>query len=585
MRALIFWMAVLCASAAPARGEIRIDFMMDRDPDATPPEPVLVFSEKLLPLWLQALALPEAEMQRMAAESIAQAHEFNLANIHESRPALIKIVSAEKTHPATRFAAARALFVLESKDAAAPLFEASQRHGADLRQLVEPVLAKWKFEPARKVWQKRLETPGTHLRDLMLAIRCVRETGDDSSVAALLVITHDSERPAAARLESARSAGALKKSGLEENAQRFLKGATTAILDRLCAVALLSQHRSEVAQATLSQFAQDAEPSVAAAALVSLNENDPSLVVPLAEQAMRNDDANVRQQGVSAFVARPTPERVTVVARLLDDPHSGVRASVRESLFQLARMPELDSPIRTAASAVLSANSWRGQEQAALLLAALDHKPAAGRLVELLESPRDEVLTSAAWSLRQLAVPETLPAMLDKIARQSEIRKKAEAPQALDIQVGLLCEAMGLMKYAPAEKLLRSYIPKDYMMGELSRGAAIWSLGHLHAGEPDEELAKLLFERLTDPSTFPQEMERVRMMSIVTMGRMKTRTQGEPMRKFIEPHYGTSPRCMAYRWAMKELTGEEIALPKVSVETRSGWFLEPLEKKQSSESK
>ena len=60
---------------------------------------------------------------------------------------------------------------------------------------------------------------------------------------------------------------------------------------------------------------------VAAAALVSLNANDPNLVVPIAEQAMRNDDANVRREGVAAFNARPTPERVTAMARLLDDPH------------------------------------------------------------------------------------------------------------------------------------------------------------------------------------------------------------------------------------------------------------------------
>ena len=96
------------------------------------------------------------------------------------------------------------------------------------------------------------------------------------------------------------------------------------------------------------------------------------------------------------------------------------------------------------------------------------------------------------------------------------------------MQVGLLCEAMGHMKYVPAEGLLRRYIPKDYEMGELSRCAAIWSLGHLHAGVPDEGLAQLLFDRLTDPGTMPPEMDRVRIMSIISMARMKTRTQFEP---------------------------------------------------------
>lgn len=581
MRAMFCWLAMFCLTVATARAEIRVEFAMDHDPDVTPPESVMVFAENLLSLWLKALARPEAEMQRMAAESIAQAHPFNLANIQNAKPALIKVVSADESHSAARFAAARALIVLDAKDAAAAMLDASQRHGTDLRQLVEPVLAKWKFEPARKVWQKRLSTPSTHMRDLILAIRCAREAGDESCVEALLAISHDPFRPVAARLEAARSAGSLKKSGLEGNAERFRSTASAGILDRLCAAALLDQHRSEAAVAALSLLAQDAEPSVAAAALTSLNANDPSLVVPLAEQAMRNDDANVRQQGVSAFVARPTPERVTIVARLLDDPHSGVRATVRESLFRLARMAELDSPIRAAASAVLAANSWRGQEQAALLLAALDHKPAAGRLVELLESPRGEVMVSTAWGLRQLAVPETLPAILDKAARQTEFRRTTVPPDSLDVQVGLLCEALGQMKYAPADELLRRYVPKDHTMGELSRSAAIWALGHLHADKPDEDLAKQLFGRLTDPGTMPPEAERVRIMSVITMARMKTRTQWEPMRKVLAPMSGPNRYSMAFRWAMKELTGEVIPVPKPTISTRHGWFLEPLEVKSS----
>ena len=577
MRAMFCCLVLIGIAVSPACGEIRVDFVMDRDPDLTPPEPVKVFSEKLLPLWLKALARPEAEMQRMAAQSIAQAHALKLPRVHEAQPALLKIVSAEEAHPAARYAAARAIIVLEAQETASILLETSQRHGAEFRQLVEPVLARWKFEPANHVWQKRLSMPNTNLRDLILAIRCVREAEVDSSVEALLAIAHDPFRPVSVRREAARSAGALRSSGLEENARRFENTASAVIFDRLCAVALLDRHRSKSAEEALSRLAQDVEPSIAAAALASLNANDPSLVVPLAEQVMRNDDANVRQQGVLAFAARPTPERVTVMARLLDDPHTGVRATVRESLFRLTRTPELDSPIRAAAVSVLAGGGWRGQEQAALLLAALDHKPIAGRLVELLESPRGEVMISAAWGLRQLALPETLPAILDKATRQSDVRKKAPPPDALDVQVGLLCEAMGQMKYVPAEGLLRRYIPKDYEMGELSRCAAIWSLGHLHAGVPDEGLAQLLFDRLTDPGTMPPEMDRVRIMSIISMARMKTRTQFEPMRKVLAPTYVPTFRSMAFRWAMKEMTGEEIPLPMPSVQQLNGWFLEPLE--------
>lgn len=581
MRAMFCWLTVCCLAVATAYGEIRVEFAMDHDPEVTAPDPIMIFPENVLPLWLNALARPEAEMQRMAAETIVEAHAFDLPDIQTAIPALTKIVSAEASHSAARFAAARALIVLDAKDSAAVLFEASQRHGSDLRQLIEPALAKWKFEPARKVWLKRLTTPGTRQRDLILAIRSARELNDAACVEALLAIAHDPLRPVTARLEAARAVGALKDSGLEEEALRFRNKASAAILDRLCEVALLDRHRTDAAQTTLLQLAQDAEPSVAAAALVSLNANNPSLVVPIAEVAMRNDDANVRRQGVVAFVARPTPERVTVLARMLDDLHSGLRATVRESLFRLAQTAELDASIREGTSAVLASDSWRGQEQAALLLAALDHKPAAVRMVELLESPRDEVLISAAWGLRKIAVPESLPAILDKVLRLTEFRKKSEPLPSLDIQVGMLFEAMGLMKYAPAEELLRLYIPKDMTMGERSRSAAIWALGHLHAGQPDEDLAKLLFERLTDPSLFPPELDSVRNMSVVSMARMKTRTQAEPTQSFL---FGKGPpetMNLKIRWALQEMTGEKFPDLKPAIVTRSGWFLEPIEVKSS----
>lgn len=583
MRAMFCWLAMFCLTVATAHAEIRIEFAMDHDPDVTPPEPIQRFPENLLSLWLKALARPEAEMQRMAAESIAQAHAFQLPDIEKSKPALLKVVTAESSHSAARFAAARALIVLDARDTAAALFEASQRHGTDLRQLVEPVLAKWKFEPIRSVWQKRLITPNTHLRDLMLAIRGMREVGDGANAEVLLKIMHDSLRPVAVRLEAARSAGSLKSSGLEEDALRFRNTTSSSIFDRLCAVALLDRHRTDATQAALLQLAQDAEPSVAAAALVSLNANDPSLVVPIAEQAMRNDDANVREQGVSAFVARPTPERVAMLTRMLDDPHSGLRAAVRESLFRLAQTTELDASIREGASAVLAGDSWRGQEQAALLLAALDHKTVASRLVELLESPRDEVLITAAWGLRKFAILETLPAMLDKAVRQTEIRKKSGASSSLDIQVALLCEAFGMMKYAPAKELLKRYIPKDFVMGERSRCAAIWSLGHLHADQPDEGLAKLLFERLTESGLMPGEWDSVRNMSVISMARMKTRTQMEPTRKFLFSRGPPETMNLANRWALQEMTGETFPEPKPVIVMRFGWFLEPLEKPASEE--
>ena len=574
---MVLWLVM----GTVATAEIRPEFAMDYDPVLKSPEPLKVFVETYQPLWLKALARPEADMQRRVAETIADAHVYGFPKLDEAKPLLIKIVSADDTHPAARFAAAHALIVFADERSADTLFKASQKYGADLRQLIEPALAKWRFAPIVNVWRKRLEAKDTRLRDLVLAIHGMAEVGDQSAVPSLLAMLHDPLRAGAIRLEAARSAGRLQTSGLEPDAERLTRQSPGPISNRLCAAALLGQHDSETAIAALLRLAIDVEPSVAAAALTRLNAINHDLVVPIAEQAMRNDDANVRQRGVDAYVARPTPERVAFVCSLLDDPHPTVRAGVRESLFRLAQRAELDAVIRHTASGVLANDSWRGQEQAALLLSALDHKPAVTRLVALLESTRDEVMVATAWGLRVLAVPDTLPAILDKASRQTEARAKNQAQsKGLDDQVAHLCEALGQMKYAPAEPLLRRYIPKNFTMGTFSRGAAIWSLGHLHAGISDEPLAVLLVERLTEPiGPLPPEVERVRHASAISLGRMQSKSQTERMRAFLGPQVGIDPTSLAIRWAIHELTGELLPEPERPTFSRSGWFLEPLDYK------
>jgi HEAT repeat protein len=329
------------------------------------------------------------------------------------------------------------------------------------------------------------------------------------------------------------------------------------------------------------RLAQDPEPAAAAAALERLNAIDSNLVVPLAEQAMRNDDPHVRKQGVDAYVAHPSPQRAAIVARLLDDPHPAIRSNVREQLYHLAQSPECGASIREAVMAMLTNASWRGQEQAALLLGALDHKPAAPEMVSLLESQRAEVMVAAAWGLRKLAVADTLPSILDKAARQTDARTRGLVGMEVDLQVAHLFEAMGAQKYAPAESLWRKYVPKDLKMGEYSRGAAIWSLGRLYTGRQDEALARLLVQRLTDPAPPPMtelaELMRVRVMSAVALARLRAVSQVERMRLYLGAKAKPIPSSQAIRWAIHELTGENLPEPEPAIIAQPNWFLVPLD--------
>jgi HEAT repeat protein len=517
-------------------------------------------------------------MQRMAADAIGRGHLAGVPELADAVPRLVEIVTASQSHPAARLAAAQALISLGAKAAAPQLAESSEHFGADLRQLVEPALAQWRYEPIARVWLRRLKAPATRRRDLLLAIDGLRAVGDKSAVGALLELVHDALRTADVRSAAARAAGLIQDHGLEGDARRLIAGpAPVPILDRLCAVRLLARHAGEDSQNLLSQFALDAEPAVAIVALTRLIEVAPQKVVPITETAIQNADPQVRQRGAEAYALFPDPRRVIVLARLLDDPHPEVRGAVRDWLFELQRRPELADLVISAATEMLAGESWRGLEQAALILGALGHRPAAPRLVALLESARPEVGIAAAWALKKLALPETLPALLDKARRQTEIRANPnDISRGLDEQTAHLIETFGLMKYAPAEPLLVQYIPKRFNFGLYSRTAAIWSLGHLHEGMPDESLAKQFMVRVTDDN-MPSEFLRVRAMAAVSIGRMKALSQVSALQKSLGIKPAPNVHGMSIRWALMELTGEFVPEADPPIAARKKWFLEPLE--------
>lgn len=573
------WLILACTlgDAPAARAPIAVDFAMDSDPLLDEFTATKVLSEKYLPLWLQALDRPEADLQRLAAESLARVHQGGYAKMDKAKPALLRVLTAKETEPVPRFCAARALIVFDAKEAAGQLWQAAQAGGLEFSQLVEPALADWKFEPAYQVWRKRLTDSQARHRLRMLAIRCLGEVADPAALPQLLAIAVDSHHPDAERLAAAQAAGKIKDSGLETDARK-LAAAQGKVIDRLCAAGLLGRHVSEAARATLLSLAVDPEPAVAIAALGSLNASDPSLVLPLAEKVIQSADSGVRREGVRCFAANPTAERIATFGKLLDDPVLSLRAQVREVLRGLAGDASWNAAVRQTAIDSLQAESWRGQEQAALLLADLDHKPAAPRLVKLLDSTRTEVMIASAWALRKLAVRETLPSLLQKASQLTEVRTRLGLTiDSLDRQAAHLFEALATMHHEPAIPLMKRYIAKSGIMGEYSRSAAIWGLGLLHLGKPDEAMALAITQRVTEPSSaIPPELPRIRLAGAIAIGKMKATSQARALRDFA-PVPVPGRLYMTLRWSLRELTGEELPFPDPPLDMQSGWFLEPLD--------
>ena len=299
---------LLLVLTASVRAEIQPDFLMNSDPRIEAPAPIKNFGKKLAPLWMLALSRPEQDLQRKAAESIAHAHRAGMPGLIDAVPRLKVVLLAESSLPAVRYSAAEALIALDARDAAPELCDASQRFGADIRQLIEPALAAWEHAPMRAIWLARLADRKTRHRDLVLAMHGVGRVHEVVALQHLLEIVRDSARLPDLRIEAATAAGLLADEDLESDAARlFGNQRPSSIVSRVCSVRLLARHASPAARTQLLVAAADADPAVAAAAMRRLFEIDPDVLLPLAESATQNADAAVRQAGANAFVSRPTP--------------------------------------------------------------------------------------------------------------------------------------------------------------------------------------------------------------------------------------------------------------------------------------
>lgn len=576
-------MVALALAVPGLRGhasDVELSLAMYEDPKIEFPAPILSFSPKLKPLWVEALTGPEADLRREAAQTIGLAHRRGMPELADTAGALMEALDAPDQHRIVKLAAAQALIALDARQADATLFAHAGEDGLDMARLVEPALARWRHEPIRKLWLDRLADAGATRRQLLvLAIRGLAEVAETEAAPRLLELAVDSDVAPEVRMEAARATGKLRSEGLEEEARRLAADDSPGkMVDRLVAASLLTGHRGDAAQGVLLELALDGEPAVAAIALGRLLKIDPMLVIPIIEPVLASDDANVRHLGARALVSWRTAEAIGQLGPMLDDRHPDVRSYVRRSLEEMAPDPQLGGPVLEEVLDMLTGDRWRGLEQATLAVVALDHKPAAGRLVELLDFERPEVFITAAWGLRRLAVAETLDAMFDKLERETE-KTKAGGRSDLDVdrQSCYLIEALGQMKYRESDPLLREYVPKNAPFGHEARAAAIWTLGHLHAGKPDAELAKLFAGRLSDTNPENPEDPEVRRMSAISLGRMKAEDQLSTLRGFMEGESVNDEVGYGCAWAIHEITGE--AIPKVEAQRgwRLGWFLEPIE--------
>ncbi len=574
----------LCARLFGA--EDPIDSPMYKLPDLPVPVEVKVFPDKTLGLWLKALERPEVDLKCKAADAIALAGRRGVKGLETAVGPLLAALDRQDQDSAVRLSAAQALIALDVREAAPSLLRQAASGGSEMRSLVEPALARWAYRPARAAWSERLRDPAAPPLALVLAARGLAAVGEQSDGDRLRELVLSERTPGGVRLEAARALAVLRPSGLEKDAERLASDATPrGLVARLAAASLLRRHTGAEAVRLLQGLAQDPEPAVAAVAAGRLVEIDTKLLVPALARFLASPDERVRAAAVAVLLRQPSPDHLRLLGDRLDDPHPDVRGQARRALEELAAGEWRRAAIAEAMR-MLGTRQWRALEQAAVLLARLDHEPAAGRLVELLAFDREEVAVAAAWGLRRLAVPETLPGVVRYVeamrkrvlAGTEDPARKSVTAVAVDHQLSQLHQLLGQQKYAPAESLLREFVPKPARppVGAEARAAAIWALGLLHEGKEVPDLATALEARLNDTTAIPPERTEVRYMSAITLGRMRARGALASLRTHY-PAREPSPEPVnnACGWAIERITGEAVPPPKPIRKTWQDWFLMP----------
>ena len=571
---------VLGGAAAPAVAlELAIDKLMYIDPPISIPPDTQRIDAGIVPLWRRAIAEGEAEVRRMAIDSVSIARQRGMEGLDVVVEDLVPVLQSD-VDPSVRRAAARALVVLEARAAAPALAAALRRDGTPLAVFVEPALAAWDHEPMRTAWLERLEAIGGPRNaeiDRALALAAIEALGtvrEEKAAEPLRSIVVDPEQDTERRAAAARALGAIRDTGLVETAATLVQTASRPPeLGRVLAVHLLARQSGDDAVTLLRQLARDSQPAVARGALARLDAVAAAEALAVARESLGNPDAGVRTLAARIVLRQENDDAVRLCGPLLDDRNPALRREVAGRLAEFGGREALRPAVIEETLAVLGKDSWRGCEQAALVVGHLDHEPAVPRLMELLDHPRGEASVSASWALRTLEVADTLDPLLERATRLGEAMQSQPQPPAHAQQVSQFFQLFGRLGYRASEPLMRKFIPKSAVEHDV-RSAACWSLGLFHENEPDEELAAALGERLADSASIPPESLYVRWACAISLGRMRAESQLPTLRDVRGNEGLRSVTGLASAWAIERMTGEVSTPPPPAVLGIGNWFLQ-----------
>ena len=554
----------------------QVDHQTLRDPALDLKPPVLTWPVDFRPVWRAALLHPESDLRSQAIASIRHAHRLGMPGLAELEEALRGVLLDDGSQPATRAAAAAAMVELDCRQSASFLSDQCGAGPLHLQLAVESGLAKWDYLAARDLWLARLNDQSAPFELVRIAMESLAEVGDLRAVEPLAKVVLSPVHSGPSRLFAARALGTLAPIETLQWSESLLSGVSQDPgLDSQLGVELLVSQTSRRAIELLEKYSKSPSAPVASLALQRLLVLAPSSVLAGAAQSIQHEDATVRKVAIAALADDPTMRSVELLADALNDPVPDLRRQARRGLLRHASDETLRPVVIQNAMRVFGVDSWRGLENAIIVLTELRHREIKRQLIPLTRHARPEVQITAAWAIKHLYEPDDGPALL-RLAKAVTKEVDAGGPVSRSSVQVHLHEALGMIKHRPAIEHLAQLIPKPAAYTAQSRSASIWALGHLLESTQDASLIRSIEARLADDSATPMEYEEVRAAAAVALGRIADPASLDVLRSWYKTLGYNSSIGRSCGWAIMQMTGEPLPDATPSTLQMGDWFIEPL---------
>ena len=550
---------------------------MDLDPLILPPDTVLKIDERLVPLFERVLQeATDAEIQEVAALSLARVAEEKVADISHSGTALLEVLKSSKNER-IRFACAYALAVGNVEAAAPELIQLASEGSDDQRLLIEPALARWKVHSATDLWRPRLKDSDISEVSFRLAAEGLAALDDAASLEPLSEFIADSSADFGMRMSAAKAVALLDPDQAFAAAGQKVDG---GVQDRLLAIALLDNTKAE-SHARTAILCDDQTHAIASAAWQQVFRRSPEILVSHLATGRIHRDAQVRMTAARVIELFPNAERALWLHQQLSDVHIEVRNVARQMLAAVAeKNPELKDQIAGMAGDTLKSDSgdWQGIEQSLVLLGQLKAIQFSPQCVPLLDYQRDEVNISAAWLIHLFPDESVRDSILDSIRKTEELISKPGLPHGESpLKQSFLIQYGGLVRMREIQPILETKFSKTDPGGPQVRAAAMWVLGILFEKTAAPELAARFEERIKDRASVPPESMLVRRASVMALGLMRASASAEVVSEAYSSDYPESLIPGTARWVLP-LLGQPMPAEIPTIEKFvGGWRINVVE--------